>query len=203
MLLREFQVAPCEEALQYITGHNLRRTLHFVIWSSIAGIRNMAPYPWTKVHGNDLIARMFRHIYVLDLNINGRFQSCKCVCNLLTGTVCYLLPNYLQRLGRYTDDEPTTISIQKGTGSMHPILQFSRRLFQFQNTGFVCCYDRLYIVNCHTLISIYSTIPNSLRYTLISLSAQDTKQSQNDQRNCTENPCAKRFGEKLFSDVSL
>ncbi len=54
-----------------------------------------APYPTIKVHGNNLVARTFRHINIRHPHIYRRFYTCQCLSNLLLSLVCHFLPDNL------------------------------------------------------------------------------------------------------------
>ena len=81
-----------------LAWHYHRGTLNFIVRTAVVSIGLVTPYPTIEMHRDYLIARMLRHINILDCDIHCRFDTRKRLSNLTLGTIGYFLPNNLQRL---------------------------------------------------------------------------------------------------------
>ena len=103
-----------------------------------------------EVDGHKLVASLgVRHVNILSPHIDGRLQRGQCLGNLPSGVVAYLLANDVQAVWCDSENQPTAITIQKGTGGMHSIFQFTSAFLQFQRLRLTFGYQLLYIWYCH------------------------------------------------------
>lgn len=112
-------------------------------------MRAFAPDPTVKVHGNDFVSGMFRHVDIMDINIDSRLQPGQSLSDLPFSGFRNFLSDYLQRSRSNPEDQPATFRVEEGACRVHAVFQLSGTLFQLQRPGFVKGYQFFYIIDRH------------------------------------------------------
>lgn len=98
------------------------------------GMRALTPYPAVKVHRNNLVTGIVRHINKFDMDINNWIKSCECLSDFPLGTIRNFLSDYLQRLRCNIKYQPSSLGIEESTSRMHTVLQLASSFLELQGS---------------------------------------------------------------------
>lgn len=133
----------------HIARHNFGCALNFVIRPATKSVWMIAPFPTVKVKYDQFITRIIRDVNINRLYVTCGLNICQSLRKLPFSRITNLLPDNLQRLRRYPENQPSTICIEKCTRRMHTVFKFSGSFLKLQSTRLIVCNQCFYIVYCH------------------------------------------------------